>query len=332
LGLTRSIGGAVVRIRAVRQRAGEKSLRFLGQAALAAWFFDLAAIRIGMFDKLPFGMDIRIYYRGVQNWLNGGDPWAANAVVGHHTYSYAGTPATTVVLGPSALFSEDQFVILWLVISFLSAVALIRMLRLPLYWLMFPPIVEALISGNPQIVVVMLLVAGARRAGVVAESVAVALKVYAYIAVLGEREWRRLILAAGVSAATILVAPAIWINYAQHFGMISGRLAQEAEGGYSAFYYPVVLIPTAVAIAFLWRIDPKAAVWLAVPALWPASEFHYAMFALPFMTPFLAVLLAIPLRLLAPITIVFYVIGRYAAAPARARFGIWATDWSAARA
>ena len=108
--------------------------------------------------------------------------------------------------------------ILWLVISFLSAVALIRMLRLPLYWLMFPPIVEALISGNPQIVVVMLLVAGARRAGVVAESVAVALKVYAYIAVLGEREWRRLILAAGVSAATILVAPAIWINYAQHSG------------------------------------------------------------------------------------------------------------------
>lgn len=168
-------------------------------------------------------------------------------------------------------------------------------------------------------------------AGWLADSFSVALKVYAIIPLLGEKQWRRLVLAGVVTVASILIAPSLWISYAEHFGAISARLAQETEGGYSAFYYPVVLIPTALAILFLWRLDPKAAALLAVPALWPSSEFHYATFAQPVMTPLLAIMLAIPLHLLAPITIDLYIIGRYASPPFHARLGTWAAAWSASR-
>jgi hypothetical protein len=159
---------------------GKDRLRFVGQAALAAWFADWTYARIASFvaSKVPVGQDIVIYYRGVQSWLNGSDPWAAGVVVGHQTFSYAGSPATTILFAPSALLSEGQFTVLWLGLTALSAVAIIRSLRLPLWWLLFPPTTEALYSGNPQLVVLMLLLVGAGRLGALADSIAVGLKVY----------------------------------------------------------------------------------------------------------------------------------------------------------
>ena len=331
MALTRSIGAAVVRLRAVRQRVGEDRLRFIGQAALAAWFADWTWLRITILvsGKVPLGQDIRIYYRGVQSWLNGGNPWAASVVVNHQTLSYAGSPATTVLLAPSALLSEGQFTALWLGLTAFSAVTIVRQLRLPLWWLLFPPTTEALYSGNPQLVVLMLLLAGAGRMGALADSIALALKVYAVIPLLGERRLRRAALAFGLTIATFVVAPSLWIKYAEQFGAISARLEQQSWNG-SAFYYPILLVPTAIAIFLLWRRDPKAAAWLAVPALWPSSEFHYSTFAQPVMTPLLAVLLAIPVQLLTPVAIMLYVFWRFASAPVHAHFAMWAADRTSA--
>jgi hypothetical protein len=326
--LTRSIGIAVVRLRAVRERVGEGRLRILGEIALAAWFAGLTYLRIARFvrDTVPLGQDIRIYYRGVEQWLHGGDPWAGEVVVRHLAFSYAGSPATTVLLAPSALLSEDQFTVLWLVLTALSAVAIIRWLRLPIWWLLFPPTAEALYSGNPQLVILMLLLAGAARPGVVADSIAVALKVYAVIPLLGERRLRRVGLALALTIVTFAVAPSLWIHYAEQFGTISARLAQQSDNGYSAFYFPTLLVPTAIAIALLWRRDPKAAAWLAVPALWPSSEFHYSTFAQPVMTPLLAVLLAVPIQQLAPIAIMLYVLWRFVGPPVHAHVAAWAAQ------
>jgi hypothetical protein len=280
---------------------------------------------------IPLGMDIRIYYRGVQNWLNGADPWAAKVVANHSTFNYAGSPATTILLAPSSLFSEDQFTMLWLVVTALSALAIVRWLRLPLWWLLFPPTAEALYSGNPQIVVLMLLLAGAGRTGLVADSVAVALKVYAVIPLLAKRRLRPVALACGVTIATIAVAPSLWVDYAKEFGTISTRLAQQSQNGFSAFYYPILLVPSAIAILLLWRRDPKAAAWLAVPALWPSSEFHYSTFAQPVMTPLLSVLLAVPVHFLTPVSITVYVLWRYASDPLHAHLAAWAADWTASQ-
>jgi hypothetical protein len=246
--------------------------------------------------------------------------------VGHRTFSYAGSPATTVLLAPSALFSEDQFTALWLVLSVLSAVAIIRWLRFPLWWMLFPPTAEALYSGNPQIVVLMLLLAGASRPGFLADSLAVGLKVYAFIPLFGERHWRRICLALVLTLATVAVAPSLWIEYVQQFGAISARLAQESQGGYSAFGFPILVVPTVMALLLLWRRDRKAAAWLAVPALWPASEFHYSTFAQPVMTPLLAVLLAVPTPQLAPVAVILYVVWRFAAEPVHTLLTVWAAE------
>jgi hypothetical protein len=326
--LARSIGAGTLRLRAVRERVGEDHLRMLGQIALATWFAGQTYMRIARFvhDTVPLGQDIRIYYRGVEQWLHGGDPWAAEVVVRHSVFSYAGSPVTTILLAPSALFSEDQFTVLWLVLSALSAVAIVRWLRLPIWWLLFPPTAEALYSGNPQLVILMLLLAGAARPGVVADSIAVALKVYAVIPLLGERRLRRVGLALVLTLATVVVAPSLWIHYAQQFGAISARLAQQSDSGFSAFYHPILLVPTAIAIILLWRRDRKAAAWLAVPALWPSSEFHYSTFAQPVMTPLLAVLLAVPNQQLAPVAIMLYVLWRFAVVPVHAHLAAWAAE------
>jgi hypothetical protein len=326
--LTRSIGAVVLRLQAIRERVGENQLRVLGQIALAAWFAGLTYMRIARFvsSDVVLGQDIRIYYRGVESWLNGGDPWAGEVAVRHFPFNYAGSPATTILLAPSALLSEDQFTALWLVLSVLSALAIIRWLRLPLWWLLFPPTAEALYSGNPQLVVLMLLLAGAGRTGVVADTISVALKAYAVIPLLGERRLRRIGLALVFTIATFVIAPSLWFEYAGKFGTISARLAQQSGNGYSAFQYPLLLVPTAIAILLLWRRDPKAAAWLAVPALWPSTEFHYSTFAQPVMTPLLAVLLAVPTNQLAPVAIMLYVFWRFASAPVQARLGGWATE------
>ena len=327
--MSRAIGLGIGRLRALRSQVGDERLHLLGQIALAAWFLFQSYERIAYYrhSGVPLGQDIRIYYRAVQIWLAGGDPWAASvSVTPHAVFSYAGSPATTVLLAPSALLSEGQFTALWLALSALSAVAIVRWLRLPVWWLLFPPTVEALYSGNPQLVVLMLLLAGAGRAGVVADSVAVALKVYAVVPLLAERRPRRVVFALGLTLATVVVAPALWIDYLTRFAAISARLAQESGGGFSAFYNPVLLVPAAIAIVLLWRRDRKAAGWLAVPALWPSSEFHYATLAQPVMTPILAVLLAVPDKGLAPVAITLDILWRFAAEPVRTRLDAWAAE------
>jgi hypothetical protein len=327
--LTRRIGSVILRFRSIRQRVGDRRLRFIGRAALIAWFFDWTFVRIsGLLENdFPIGMDIRIYYRGVEEWLHGGLPWTAGVAVHQSTFSYAGSPATTVMLVPAALFSEDQFAAIWLVLTALSALAIVRLLRLPPWWLLFPPTAEAVYSGNPQLVVLLLLLIGG-QAGGLADSLAVALKVYALGPILGTRPLKRAGLALGLTLATVVLAPSLWIAYVEQFGAISARLANEAGHGFSAFYYPWLLVPTGLAILLLWRRDRTAAGWLAVPALWPASEFHYSTFAQPVMTPLLSVLLAIPLPLVAPSAILLDIVWRFKAAPVKERFTAWAAEAS----
>ena len=326
--VVRAIGTGIVWLVAVRGQVGEERLRLLGQIALAAWFILQSYQRIARLlrDEVPLGQDIQIYYRAVQEWLAGGDPWSASVAVNPHAiFHYAGSPATTVLLAPSALFSEGQFTALWLVLSALSAVAIVRWLKLPIWWLLFPPTVEALYSGNPQLVVLMLLLAGAGRAGVAADTIAVALKVYAIVPLLAERRPRRIVYALGLTLATVVVAPWLWTEYLTQFGAISARLERESAGGFSALYHPVLLVPTAIAIILLWRRDRKAAGWLAVPALWPSSEFHYSTFAQPVMTPILAVLLSVYAQQgLVPVAIMLDVFWRFAAEPVRSHLAAWA--------
>ena len=113
---------------------------------LCAWFAWQTWIRISYFvsHDFPFGIDARIYYRGVLAWLQGSNPWDAAVSVGGAAYHYAGSPVTTVFLAPAALVSEDVFTAAWMVLTWAAAAWTIRRLNLPIWWLLFPPFSEAL--------------------------------------------------------------------------------------------------------------------------------------------------------------------------------------------
>jgi hypothetical protein len=94
----------------------------------------------------------------------------------------------------------------------------------------------------------------------------------------------------------ILLAPGLWIEYAQRFGEISARLSAEAEGGYGALQTPWLIAPTVVALLIIARYDLKAAGWMAVPVLWPGSEWQWSTFFLPVINPWLGVITATDVR------------------------------------
>ena len=280
-------------------------------AVLLAWFAWQSYQRISYFveHNFPFGIDARIYYRGVVAWLQGGNPWDAAVTVGGSAYHYAGSPVTTIILAPAGLISEELFTALWLALTWAAAAWTLRRLNLPIWWLLFPPISEALFSANPQLIVLALLLAD--RSWLAA--IATALKVYAFIPLAGEGRWRTIGLAILVNAATILIAPGLWLNYLAQFGSISARLEFESIQGFSAFYYPALLVVTLVALVLLALRDRPAAGWLAVPAVWPASQLHYSTMALPVMTPLLAFFLAIPILRLPPEIILVDIVRRLVA-------------------
>jgi hypothetical protein len=186
-----------------------------------------------------------------------------------------------------------------------AAVYAVRHLRLAWYWLAFPPLVEGLLAGNPSIVILALLVS----AHPVLAALAAALKVYAVLPLIGEGR-RRSVVTAGAVLALSLVAVPLWMRYLSDASARAARLMVEAQGGYGWAGSPALLAMAAVAIAVLARIDRKAAGWLVVPALWPASQFHYSTLAMPVMYPALAMGLAVPALGAPSLTITAYVIWR----------------------
>lgn len=288
---------------------------------LVAWFAWQTYQRISFFANRHFqlAIDARIYYRGVVAWLHGGDPWSAAVLAGGATYRYAGSPVTTILLAPAGLLSEDVFAAVWISLTWLAAAWTLRRLHLPIWWLLFPPISEALFSANPQLIVLALLLAD--RTAMAA--VATALKVYAFIPLAGEGRWRQIGVALACNAATVAIAPGLWASYIGQLGAISRRLEAESLGGFSAFYFPGLLVVTVIALGLLAVRDRRAAGWLAVPAIWPASQLHYSTMALPVMSPVLALFLAIPLLRLPPEIIVLEVIRRLLAPALRVPFDRW---------
>ena len=282
--------------------------RRIGSILLLLWFAGQTYARISFFvDRdFPVGLDATIYYRGVVAWLHGGNPWEASVVVGGVAYHYAGTPVTTVIMAPAGLLSEAVFTAAWIVLTWVATVWTLRRLGFPMWWLLFPPIAEALFSANPQLVVLALLVANRP----VASAVATALKVYAFIPLVGEARWRQIAIAVAFNAATVLIAPRLWLDYVAQFGSISSRLEYESLQGLSAFYFPILLAATVAALLVLAVRDRRAAGWLAVPAVWPSSQFHYSTMALPVMSPVLAVFLAVPMLREPPVVIIVEVFRR----------------------
>jgi hypothetical protein len=270
-----------------------KLVHAAGHVALCGWFAYW--VRDSCWS-IPtdgrLGIDGRIYYRAAQAWLGGHDPWVAGVPVNGFRFDFAGPPPTVLAFAPLAVLPEDVFTALWLTITVAAAVYTIRRVRRPMWWLLFPPLVQGVLVGNPQVLCLAVLLAGSDWL----RSLAIPLKAYAALPMLAELRWRALGILAAASALSFALWPGLWLTYLGEFGTISARIAAESFGGFSATRDTTLLVVTAVAIGALALIDRRAAGWLAVPALWPSSQFFYSAFALPVMSPLLAVGLAVDWR------------------------------------
>jgi len=250
--------------------------------------FWLLNVAVG-FNSGTLGLDAHIYYHGSAAWLAGQDPWSAGAQLGDRLFSYAGLPPTTILLAPFTVLPEELFVWLWLVLSVVAAVVVVRSLQLPLAWLIYPPLLYGVLAANPHVVLLALVVAGGTGGGVLASM----LKVVAIPPLIGERRWRAVGIAALAIVATVLAAPGLWVSFLHQAGAIADTIHAESGGGASAWGEPLLFVPTAVALGALAMVDVRAAGWLAVPALFPTTQYYYAMFALP-VDPFMAAAMAFP--------------------------------------
>lgn len=282
---------------------------FIGVSARLAW---------NAWTQSWLGVDAQIYYRGSAAWLAGESPWSAVVYSLGQPAHYSALPTTVVLLAPATSLPEPAFVPLFLVASAIAAWYVIRKLGLPWYYLAFPPLFQGVQTGNPNVVLLALLLTGVPFL----EALAPILKVYAAIPIVGRLRLRS---AAWAAAFVVLTLPAmlLWVEYFATFMARSGRLLEEASGGWSApLAGPVETVVTAIAVGLLWARDREAGSWLAVPALWPASQLHYAALAMPLLKDrwWLAAFLAVPIPGL-PALAPFLVLGEMAVRSRRAATG-----------
>ena len=149
---------------------------------------------------------------------------------------------------PFAPLPEWTVAAIWVLVSAASALVIVRRLRLPLYYFGFPPLVVSVYAGNPQLPLLALILIGWG-------AVAPVLKVFAVVPLVGERRWRALLLGGGLFAASVVVAPSLWMTYLGEWATIAARQTQDAHGGLSAWGLglPILLITNgAQAVLAAW--------------------------------------------------------------------------------
>jgi hypothetical protein len=244
---------------------------------LAVWFGVISAIRLSSLITGPPGFDGRLYLKATRAWLDGTDPW-----VFIDLQRFAAPPPSLVPLAPVAILPEELGVVLMIVLAAIGAVATVRLLRLPVWWLLFPPFLDGVWNGNPQTLIVPLILVGAGP-------LAALLKVYALVPLILTVRWRAVLV---TGLGLLVTAPLLpWGSYIAQFADLSAALQMQSDGGLSATAIPWLL---PIAIAALALCGRERAGWLAVPVLWPATQWYYSTLALPALTPIAAAIMAVP--------------------------------------
>ena len=258
----------------------------LSRIGLPAWFLVIDLLWIARPDLI--GIDARHYQRATAAWLAGGDPWS----VTESGIKYAAGPHTLLFYVPTNFLPLAVAVVFWTVLGLGASIWLVRRLHVPWWWLAFPPLAHAIWNGNPQTIALALLVLG----GPLAASLAVMLKLYAAVPLVFRP--RLLVIAGIVLIMTLPILP--WQLYLQDGLGVSDHLGSAWNG--SAWRLPILIPPTLIG---LWVLRRQGAEWLAVPALWPATQFYYVAMALPVAVkkPLFAAALALPMPVMTPIVV-----------------------------
>jgi hypothetical protein len=232
-----------------------------------AWFAVISGVFVvqAVSTGGPSFVDARLYVQATQAWLSGQDPWT----VAFHGLYFAAPPPSLLPLIPFALLPEPVGWLLLAVTACAAAVLTVRMLRLPAWWLLFPPLVNGALAGNPQLLLIPLLLGpGAWLAAVI--------KVYALVPIAIRGQWRHLVL---FGVLLIVTAPWLpWAAYVRDLPSIGSNLAAQSRYAPGLPLAIALAVPAALALLVIGR---ERAAWLAVPALWPAQQWYYGTLAMP---------------------------------------------------
>ena len=262
--------------------------RLVGDIALAGWFVTLSAMRLQVLATGEPATDLRLYLRGSAAWLEGQDPW----LVHMGTLHYAAAPPSLILMAPFALLPEALAVVILTALAIIASFWTLRRLGLPMWWIVWPPLVDNLWNGNPQLFVVPLLLGPAAF-------LAPIVKAYGFVPLVIQWRWRMIAATVAIGIVTLPILP--WATFFGHLSETTGFLTDQSQGGTSAWYFPVLVPFAAVALVVMGR--PKASWWF-IPALWPATQWYYSLMAMPAMTALTAAILAAPVQGLPAVAVV----------------------------
>ena len=256
--------------------------------ALAFAFVTLARV-VGAIRFDTLGIDARIYRLAAAAALSGQDPWAQQDL-----FRFAGTPPSLLLFLPAAYLSEIITVVAYGAAFAVVGFLVLRRLELPVWWILFPPLAESISTVNQDVLVLWLLLMASAWAGL-----AVVCKTYAIVPLVLQGRWR----AAVVGAVLSLITLPLWITFLQRRDEITRLLTEQADGGLSAWGTWWLFVPTVIA---LYGLRGRGASWLVIPALWPATQLHYSLLALPVArrSPILAFLLCFANPLLPAVAVI----------------------------
>lgn len=246
--------------------------------------------------------DARLYFRATTAWLDGGNPWATSI----HGLSFAGPPPTLLLNLPLIPFGEDVAWAFWPAAGILGIVSVLRRLRLPLWWILFPPIMEGWFAGSPDYALAGLALSGLAW-------IPALTKPYSTPAILAERGWRPVLIAGMLLVLTFAFLP--WALFVESLPLVAATLTRYTHH-LSAWGNPFGMVLVSGSLLILGR---RLGLGLAVPALWPNAQLHYAVFSMyaASRSPVLAIGLSLPIQGAAPASIIVFagwtVIARYRA-------------------
>jgi hypothetical protein len=255
---------------------------------LPMWFLAFALQTLVYFaTNNLIGIDLAIYRHAAEVALAGGNPWLVDSPLP----AFAGPPPTLLLYVPLTLLPLQIATLVMMPAQLLAAIWAIRRLRIPLWWLLFPPLFDALIVGNPDALVLPLLLVAGPLAGLAA-----VLKIYALVPLVLQRRWGTIVVAGAVSVLSLPQLP----NFLSTLGMVGAVLgSSEPLSAWGTWF----IVPVVVA---LWLLRRHGAEYLVVPALWPNTRSQYGTMSLvaAHRYPVAAALIGLNTPLLPPLAVI----------------------------
>ena len=252
----------------------------VGDVALAAWFITISVMRLAHLATADPFSDSTLYLRGTAAWLRGEDPWSVHMT----TLYYAAAPPSLLPMVPFAVLPESVGLAVLFVLSLAASFWTLRRLGLPWWWITWPPLVDNLWNGNPQLFLVPLLLGSAAWFAPI-------VKAYAVVPLIIQLRLRAIVITAIVVLVTLPFLP--WGTFLARLSNTTTLLSEQSQGGMSAWFFPVLVPFAAIALVAMGR---EKASWWAIPALWPSTQWYYSLMAMPAMTPLTAAILAAPVQ------------------------------------